>query len=105
MFGKAISVLSTEPRFITNPTKLQEVLSLWTSPFTTVSVMANRLTPLHCDVNSRHPWFDILVTVGPYSEAHLDLSGIGVELGYESSTVVGLASKVLRHGVEGFDGN
>ena len=82
----------------------QEVLSKWTSCFSGISVICNRDTPPHQDVQSRHNWYDLLVALGKYQECNLELPGIGLSLQYGPGTVVGLSGKMLEHQVPTFKG-
>jgi Oxygenase domain of the 2OGFeDO superfamily len=82
----------------------QDVLSRWTSVFNGVSVISNRTTPVHRDGNSLPHWYDILVTLGDYSECNMKLPGLGVSLEYGPGTVVGLSGMVLQHEVPSFKG-
>ena len=62
--------------------KGQNVLSQWTSAFNSVSVISNHVAPLHQDVNSRFPWYDLLITLGSYCDCTLELPGISCSLEY-----------------------
>jgi hypothetical protein len=84
--------------------KGQNVLSRWTSVFNGLSVIGNRVTPLHRDVNSRVQWYDLLITLGSYRDCTLELPGAGCSLEYGPGTVVGLSGMVLAHEVPKFDG-
>jgi hypothetical protein len=84
---------------------LFNVLSRWSSVFNGMSVISNRETPAHRDNNSRAEWYDILATIGPYKEAVLDLSNIGLRLQYNSGTLVHLGGRLLRHGVHRTEGD
>jgi hypothetical protein len=44
----------------------QDVLLKWTSVFSGISVICNHLTPEHRDDQSRHHWYDLVVSLGPY---------------------------------------
>ena len=39
----------------------------WSSVFNAVTVLSNRSTPFHWDNYSQAQWYDMLVTVGPYT--------------------------------------
>lgn len=84
--------------------RLHDILTAWGHPWTAVSVMVNRATPFHRDVNGRNPWMDLLVTIGEYQQGRLELPGLGVRLLYDPRTVVGLLGKVVRHGAGEVDG-
>ena len=75
------------------------ILEKWASVFSAVQVIANRETPYHRDNKSRSPWFDILVSLGEYSDSVLEFPAIGLRINYLPGTVVAFCGKVLRHGV------
>jgi len=83
----------------------QNVLRRWTSVFSGVSVICNRKTPLHRDSKSRFQWYDMLVSLGRYTDCDLDLPGLGVSLTYNPGTVVGLSGMMLEHAVPSFEGD
>lgn len=70
-----------------------------------MSVMVNRATPCHRDVNGRNNWMDLLVTLGEYSLGRLELPGLGIRLVYDPRTVVGILGKVISHGVGEVNGD
>src|ERR1700730_13018898 len=74
--------------------------SLWSSVFTGISVMANRLTKPHIDRNRSHAWYDVLTTIGSYSNAMLRLQELGLDLHYPSGTVVAFCAHLLTHEVQ-----
>lgn len=80
-------------------TKTPEVLVQWASVFNAVQIIANRETPLHRDSKSRAPWYDLLASIGSYSNCIMEFPGIGVSINYLPGTVVAFSGKVLRHGV------
>lgn len=84
---------------------LLRLLHCWSIPFTALSVMVNRETPLHRDVNGRNPWYDLMLTVGEYRDGCMQLPGLGVELRYNSGTIVALCGKPIQHGVTSCDGD
>ena len=96
----ALRRLWNNPDLVDRPLLLKEVLSLWSVPFSGVSIISNRSTPLHRDCNSRKEWMDLLVALGKYQRGIMTLPGLGVELLYNPGTVVGIAGRVLQHGVE-----
>ena len=96
----ALRWLWNNPDLVDSPLLLKEVLGLWSVLFSGVSIISNRSTPLHRDCNSRKEWMDLLVTLGKYQRGIMTLPGLGVELLYNPGTVVGIAGRVLQHGVE-----
>ena len=82
----------------------QDVLAKWTSVFNGVSVICNRLTPEHRDAQSRHHWYDLVMSLGPYRNSNFELPELGISLAYNPGTVIGLSGKMLEHAVPCFDG-
>jgi Oxygenase domain of the 2OGFeDO superfamily len=82
----------------------QDVLHQWTSAFSGVSVIFNRLTPPHRDLKSRRHWYDLLVTLGCYRDCDFKLPGLGFSLEYGPGTVIGLGGMMLEHEVPHFGG-
>ena len=81
------------------PEAMLEALEMWASPFTGISIMVNRVTPTHRDTQGRHPWLDILVTHGPYTDCRMEFRSLGVRVEYGSGTMVGVCGKAVPHGV------
>ena len=82
----------------------QEVLHRWTSAFSGVAVILNRLTPPHRDGKTRKQWYDLLVSIGNYRNCNLELPGAGPLVEYGPGTVVGLLGSTLEHAVAHFEG-
>lgn len=103
---KAMATLSMDPSGLVDGPwvaedeypRLQEVLSHWGHPWTAMSIMVNRATPCHRDINGRNTWMDLLVTIGDYKLGRLELPGLGLRLAYDPRTVVGLLGKAVSHG-------
>jgi hypothetical protein len=77
---------------------LEELLQDWTAPYTTVSLMSNRDTPLHRDVGGSYSVMDMLVSVGRYDKGVFTVPGLGCQFWYCSGTVIGLHGRVVQHG-------
>lgn len=89
----------------TNHTEMMSVLPLWPSVFSVVSVMVNRMSPLHTDINGRPQWFDLLVTVGDYADLDIVLPPISRRFLYEPGTAVAFSGRLLQHGVRQIEGD
>ena len=74
-------------------------LEAWSTPFTGLSVILNRETITHRDIKGYRESFDMLVTIGDYSEGRLHLPGLGFSLVYNPGTLVAIAGNILAHGV------
>ncbi|KDR66959.1 hypothetical protein GALMADRAFT_80357, partial [Galerina marginata CBS 339.88] len=93
----AFLYLNDNPDEVDLPERLREVLQIWTAPFHGVSVISNRITPVHRDSNSGVEWMDILVALGTYQRGTLELGGLGVSFQYDPGTVVAIAGRVIAH--------
>jgi hypothetical protein len=93
---KAISNLK-QPEDLGIEIKTHEHIDSWNSAFTGISVIANRVTPRHCDDRGSFPWYDVLFSVGAHRGAFLGLDDIGAALSYDPGTAVALCGKVLSH--------
>jgi hypothetical protein len=71
----------------------------WSSVFTGINVISNRRTIAHRDRFGHLPWYDLLVSVGTYTQAYLVLPDLGAKLVYNPGTVVLLCGKLLSHEV------
>ena len=76
-----------------------ETLAVWPSVFTAMSVISNRETPYHRDSQSRMCWYDMLTSVGPYKDAPLYLSPLGIRIHNPPGTICAFSGMALRHGV------
>ena len=94
---EALLALISSPNEVSDTEVAFEILKHWGSPFTGLSVIQNRETPVHRDVQGRHPWMDILTTVGPYTNGRMELRSLGYRLKYESGTMVGICGKAVPH--------
>ena len=94
--GKGNNVMKTE--------NLEELMEVWSSPFTTASLMSNRDSPLHRDVGASPTCMDLLVSVGTYTSGEFFVPGLGLRLWYRPGTVIGLLGWAVRHGAVAFRG-
>jgi hypothetical protein len=72
-------------------------MEMWSSPFTTISLMSNRDAPPHRDVGATYTCMDLLVSVGNYTGGEFKVSGLGLTFWYRPGTVIGLLGRVVRH--------
>lgn len=82
-----------------NLPEIAEILKIWNSVFSGISIIANRETPPHRDTGTLDRWFDILATIGGDYDTVLKLDSISVELAYRSGTVVLFSGATLVHSV------
>lgn len=84
---------------------MASALSIWGSVYSSMSVMVNRATPYHTDMNGRQSWLDMLLTVGDYKPLDFVIPSLELRLRYNPGTVVALSGSALEHGVGNADGN
>jgi len=82
----------------------QDVLNRWNSVFSGISVIFNGNVQAHRDTQSRHNWYDLLISLGSYQGCNLLLPGVGLSLDYSPGTIVGLSGMALQHEVTQFEG-
>ena len=75
-----------DPPLCKEPEELIQILQLWHSPFSAVSVISNRSTPLLWDTGGRAQWFDFLIALGDYQHGRFGIPGLGVFLKYNPGT-------------------
>jgi hypothetical protein len=73
--------------------------ALWNSPFSVISGIFNRETPLHNDSEPPPGWLDVLMTLGEYDTALFKAETIGLLFDYRPGTVVALMCSRVWHGV------
>ena len=76
-----------------------EWASQWTSVCSGISVICNRVSPLHKDRWSAPAWYDILAVLGDFEQCQLDLSELGAHFHYTKGTVLGFCGNVFKHSV------
>jgi hypothetical protein len=77
---------------------LEQLMNEWTSPYTTISLINNRDTPLHRDNGGSYTVMDLLVSVGTYSTGEFTVPGLGFTFWYTPGTVIGLLGRIVQHG-------
>lgn len=85
-------------------TALQPVLAKWPSVFTAISIIANRISPLHREQHGDNRFFDILLSCGQYTVASIELQPLGFHIPNGPGTVIGCSGKAIRHGTAESDG-
>ncbi|KAG2354990.1 hypothetical protein BDR07DRAFT_1381831 [Suillus spraguei] len=73
--------------------QMPETLQYWASVFNTLSIISNRETPNHQDHLLIPECFDILTTMGNYSNARMSMPSLQLEF------------RIVRHGVDGVEGD
>ncbi|KAG1726356.1 uncharacterized protein EDB91DRAFT_1086807 [Suillus paluster] len=73
--------------------KMSETLQYWATVFNSLSVICNRETPNHQDHSSIPECFNILTSVGNYSNARMSIPSLQLEF------------RIVRHGVHAVEGD
>jgi len=102
---KAFHILAESPQLVKEGEAVLEILRLWSSPYSTYSIVSNRKSVMHRDTSSRPETFDMLLTLGDYHDGRLVFPNLGVELSYNPGAVVALSGKLIQHGVEEVEGD
>jgi hypothetical protein len=95
---QALLELESDPKLADNPERLREVLRFWHAPFSGISVISNRITPLHCDTGGRAEWTDLLLALGEYDNGRLYVPAFGYTFKYNPGTILAFSSKIFQHG-------
>lgn len=77
-----------------------DIAKQWQSVYTGIAIISNRRTPAHRDTKGRPEWFDLLMNYsGNNAKPRLSIEDIGLDLEYNSGTVVGLCGTIFKHEV------
>jgi hypothetical protein len=87
-----------------NQSEIAEVARSWPGAMPGISVISNRATLCHLDINGHKEWYDFLVAAGTYTGCWLRLPDLDLRLEYLPGTVVALNGRILRHEVVEWDG-
>ncbi|KAG2130940.1 uncharacterized protein EDB93DRAFT_1061633, partial [Suillus bovinus] len=85
--------------------RMSEILQYWASVFNMLSIISNRQTPYHRDHLLIPKCFDILTTVGNYSNAWMSMPSLQLELRYNPGCMIGFSGRIVRHGVHEVEGD
>lgn len=99
-FRAACNLMNTFGR---DPQHAEEITK-WDCVFSGVSVVSNRRCPSHRDSQSDPRWFDLMVTMGPYSDARMSLRSLGLQLRYGPGAMVACSGFLVPHEVGDADG-
>lgn len=80
------------------------VVDHWNSAWSGFSLIVNRKTPLHRDPGGAPSDYDFLVSGGTHTQCFLEVRELGLKLQYLPGTGIAIAGRVLRHGVDSWEG-
>ncbi|KAG1802452.1 uncharacterized protein BJ212DRAFT_1230579, partial [Suillus subaureus] len=84
---------------------MSEILQYWAPVFNSLSVISNWETPNHRDHLSIPECFDILTTMGNYSNAWMSMPSLQLEFRYNPGCMIVFSRKIVRHGVHAVEGD
>lgn len=84
--------------------KMLDILRIWPSVYNTASIMANRCSPYHVDMNGKVEWFDQLLTVGRYTGLDMVFPRQHLRLRYDPGTMIAFSGRLLVHGAGDVEG-
>lgn len=82
----------------------KDVANIWTSIFSGIGLIVNRRTPTHVDRSGTAEVYDLLLGLGSYDTAWLELEDFGMRLKYGPGTGIFLCANVLKHAVHSWEG-
>lgn len=80
------------------------IVNQWLSSWSGSSVIVNRKTPFHRDSGAAPSEYDLLFSGGTHTKCFLEVRELGLKLSYLPGSAVAIMGKVLRHGVESWEG-
>lgn len=93
----ALAAVGADPTTVNLPERFKELMDIWSSPYSAITAMSNRITPTHRDPKSGKAWMDMLIALGTYQKGHFEFTNLNIRLNYYPGTVVALAGRVLSH--------
>jgi hypothetical protein len=76
----------------------------WTSVYTGIAVIVNRITTRHRDAGGCPEWYDLLASCGTHTNAELAIPELDATFSYSPGTVIEICGKVLSHSVGRWEG-
>lgn len=84
--------------------EMLDILRRWPSVYNTLSIMVNRCSPYHVDMNGKVEWFDQLLTVGRYEDLDMVFPRQRLRLKYNTGTMIAFSGRLIVHGVGEVEG-
>ncbi|KAG2030276.1 hypothetical protein BDR03DRAFT_878712, partial [Suillus americanus] len=85
--------------------KMSETLQYWAMVFNSLTVICNWETPNHRDHSLIPTCFDILTSVGNYSNARMSMPSLQLEFRYDPGCMIAFSGRIIRHGVHAVEGD
>ncbi|KAG1784676.1 uncharacterized protein HD556DRAFT_1250988 [Suillus plorans] len=84
---------------------MSETLQYWALVFNSLSIISNRQTLNHRDHLSILECFNILTTVGNYSNAHISMPSLQLEFRYNPGCMIAFSGRIVRNEVHEVEGD
>ena len=84
--------------------RIVETARSWPGATPGITVISNRATICHLDVNGHKMWYDILVAAGTYTACQFRVVDLNLEIKYLPRTVIALNGGLFRHEVIKWEG-
>lgn len=81
-----------------------QVARCWPGATPGISVVSNRASICHLDVNGYKRWYDLLVSAGTHTRCWFRLPDLNLDMKYLPGTVIALNGRILRHEVVEWEG-
>ncbi|KAI5988646.1 hypothetical protein F5J12DRAFT_786826 [Pisolithus orientalis] len=78
---------------------MSSILLIWSSTYSSMSMMVNWATCYHRDINGQDPWYDMLVTMGNYLPLDFVIPMLNLQLCYNPGMIIAFSGSALEHGV------
>jgi hypothetical protein len=101
LFAQGMELMKTlykNPHDLRNPDLVLDTLAIWASPFTALSIISNRSTPMHRDTLGGMNCFDAVMSWGEYENGRFKIPAAGMTFRYDSGTTIYLDTRTFRHG-------
>ncbi|KAG2030179.1 hypothetical protein BDR03DRAFT_987263 [Suillus americanus] len=85
--------------------KMSETLQYWAMVFNILTIICNWETLNHRDHSSIPECFDILTSVGNYSNARMSIPSLQLEVRYDPGCMIVFSGRIVRHGVHAMEGD
>ncbi|KAF5340980.1 hypothetical protein D9611_005880 [Ephemerocybe angulata] len=83
---------------------MKRAFTVWSTPFTGFSVIANRETVFHRDNKGGQVLFDLVASFGRYRHGRFEVPLLGARFAYDPGTAFVLPGYLLEHGASKTDG-
>ncbi|KAG0707288.1 hypothetical protein DFH29DRAFT_995092 [Suillus ampliporus] len=78
---------------------MHHLLKHWASVYTSAAIICNHQSPKHRDLKCPPKAFDILMSIGSYQHAVMQLTNLRIKLIYNPGIMVSYSSRLVRHGI------